>query len=76
MWFIRGYAKSGIEEKRKALHDAHLAYFKPYDAAQFLTRGGTLTDDGGTWTGSVLIIDLPSRAAVHEFTAIECFCPT
>ena len=30
-WYIRGYGKAGMHEKRQELLSAHRTYFKPYD---------------------------------------------
>jgi len=39
----------------------------------FLTSGGTLAEDGTTRTGSVFIINVPSREAAEKFSAEEPF---
>ena len=53
---------------------ARQAYFKPYDADNFIVRGGALDDDGKMWTGSANLIALPDRGSVEEFVAEEPFC--
>lgn len=72
-WYIRGWGKPGTNDKRNELFAAHQAYFKPYDAAHFIVRGGVLADDGTTWVGSANLMALPDRAAVEAFMAGEPF---
>ncbi len=72
-WYIRGFGKPGTNDRRNELADAHIAYFKPYDAAHFIVRGGTRSEDGELWTGSANLIALPNRAAVEEFLSKEPF---
>lgn len=72
-WYIRGWGKSGTNDKRNELFAAHQAYFRPYDAAHFIVRGGVLADDGITWIGSANLIALPDRATVEAFVAEEPF---
>jgi len=72
-WYIRGFGKPGANDRRNALADAHVAYFKPYDPENFIVRGGTRSEDGALWTGSANLIALPSRAAVEDFLSTEPF---
>ena len=72
-WYIRGFGKPGTNDRRNELLDAHRAYFAPYDAEQFIVRGGVLDDNGELWEGSANLIALPSRAAVDAFLAEEPF---
>ena len=51
-WYIRGYGKAGMHERREELLSAHRAYFKSYDMENFITRGPILSDDGEEWQGS------------------------
>lgn len=53
---------------RAANREAHLAHLAKF-ADAILVAGPTLTADGQTPTGSVIIIDLPDRAAVDTFCA-------
>ena len=73
-WYIRGYGKPDTNERRNELFAAHQAYFKPYDADNFIVRGGALDDDGKMWTGSANLIALPDRGSVEELVAEEPFC--
>jgi hypothetical protein len=43
---------------------AHVEYIKQFDIK---AAGPTLKDDGETMNGSVIIVDLPDKAAVDEF---------
>jgi hypothetical protein len=72
-WYLRGWGKPGSSPRRNELLPDHLAYFKPYDAAHFIVRGGALADDGETWIGSANLIALPDRAAAEAFVAAEPF---
>lgn len=53
---------------RKENRPAHLEYLEGHlDSLVF--AGPTLTDDGGTPTGSLIIIDVADRAAAEAFAA-------
>lgn len=53
---------------RKENRPAHLEYLERHlDALKF--AGPTLTDDGETPTGSLIIIDVADRAAAEAFAA-------
>jgi uncharacterized protein YciI len=57
---------------RAAARDAHFAYLDRHH--DILVLGGALlNEDGATRTGSVLIINVPDRAAADEFSANEPF---
>ncbi|MGB1288093.1 MAG: YciI family protein [Aggregatilineales bacterium] len=54
---------------RQETHDIHLEHIKAYDA-QVIAGGPTLTDDDEpTANGTVIIVDMPDRAAVEKFVA-------
>jgi uncharacterized protein YciI len=72
-WYVRGYARPGAHERRKALFAEHQAYFKPYDAEYFIVRGGVLSEDGN-WSGSANLLAMPDRASIDRFVAEEPFC--
>ncbi len=55
---------------RKENRPAHLAYLDA-NIAQIRYAGPTLTDDGETPTGSLLIIDVPDKAAAAAFAAAD-----
>jgi uncharacterized protein YciI len=55
---------------RDGLVEAHWSYMDRY-AKEMIARGPTLTDDGGTATGSVHILDLPDPAAARAFAFDE-----
>ena len=57
---------------REATRDAHLAYLERHKGIVVLA-GGTLAEDGKTRTGSVFIINVPSREAADRFSAEEPF---
>ena len=57
---------------REATRDAHLAYLERHKSLVVLA-GGTLAEDGKTRTGSVFIVNVPSREAAEKFSAEEPF---
>ncbi len=60
--------KPGHGHVRAENRSAHLAYLEPF-ADQLLAGGPLLAEDGKTMVGSLLIIDLPDRAAADAFCA-------
>jgi len=66
-FFIHAEDRPGAIDVRKANRDAHLAYVKERYNDAIIAAGPTIADDGATMTGSVILIDLPDRAAVDEF---------
>ncbi len=58
---------------RAATREAHFAYLKRHE--DILVLGGALLagDDDATRTGSVLIVNVPDRAAAEAFSANEPF---
>ena len=57
---------------RTAVKEQHFAYLERH--RDILVLGGALlADDGTTRTGSVLILNVPSRAAAEAFSADEPF---
>jgi uncharacterized protein YciI len=62
----------GAAEIRAAKREEHLAYLDKHQ--NILVLGGALLeDDGIKRTGSCLIINVPSRAAVEDFSRNEPF---
>ena len=62
----------GAAEIRAAKRDEHLAYLEEHK--DILVLGGAmLADDGTTRIGSVLILNVPNRAAAEAFSADEPF---
>lgn len=62
--------RTGSLALRDELLEAHWAYMDDY-AKELIARGPTLSDDGGTPTGSVHIVDLPDVAAARAFAFDE-----
>ena len=56
--------KPGHLEVRKANRDAHLAYIKETGAVEM---AGPLLDEDGAMCGSLLILDLPDKAAAEAW---------
>ena len=57
---------------RDATREAHLAYLERHMSIVVLA-GGTLAEDGKTRTGSVFIVNVPSRESAEKFSAEEPF---
>ena len=57
---------------REGARDAHFKYMEQ-NAGIMVLGGATLTDDGAGRTGSVLIINVPDRAAADRFADNEPF---
>lgn len=58
--------KPGSEAVRKENRDAHLAYLKETGVVRI--AGPFLSEDGGM-TGSMLVLDVPDRAAAESWAA-------
>ncbi len=54
-------------ETRMAARQAHLDYVKSGFNDKILTAGPRLSEDGEKMIGSLIVIDLPDRAAVDNF---------
>ncbi len=63
--------RSDGQALRAATRDAHLAYLDRHKDILVLA-GGTLAEDGSR-TGSVFIINVPSREAAEKFSTEEPF---
>lgn len=59
--------KPGSLDLRMATREAHLAYMR--DKADLLKLGGPLLDEQGQMAGSMLIVDVPDRAAAIALNA-------
>ena len=57
--------KPGALEIRKANRDAHLAYAAEHP----ILLGGPMLDEAGAMTGSLLILDVETRAEAEAFAA-------
>lgn len=66
LYVVHCVDKPNHQQVRADTREAHLAYLKKFHA-QMLAAGPTLSYDGATPTGSLLIIDFPDRAAVEAF---------
>lgn len=60
--------KPGSEPLRLANRAAHLEYLKQFADGLF-AAGPTLSDDGSSMNGSMLVLDFPDRAAAEAFAA-------
>jgi uncharacterized protein len=73
-FLVIGHGKPGMTATRDALLDQHRRYFaeRGYDRC-FIERGPLLSDDGGAWLGSAMLVELRDRAAVEAMLADEPF---
>jgi uncharacterized protein YciI len=69
LYGVDGPNKSAVRDGARA---EHLAYLETHKDILVL-GGGTLNDDDDTRTGSVLIINVPDRAAADAFAEGEPF---
>ncbi|GAA4896475.1 hypothetical protein LX16_1355 [Stackebrandtia albiflava] len=58
-------------DRRAAARQAHLAAGSRLAEEGVLVHGGALVDDDGRMTGSMLLLDLPDRAALDAWLAEE-----
>ena len=71
-FLVIGHGKPGMNATRDSLLDAHRAYFiDNHYQDRFLARGPLLSDDGASWIGSAMLIELPDRDAVEAMLAGE-----
>ena len=68
LFFVHCTDKLGRQEVRLANRPAHLEFLRGH-LDKIVIAGPTLTEDGEGFTGSVLIVDFPDRAAVEEHFA-------
>jgi len=72
LYIIYQIDKPGAEAVRAATREAHFKYLD--DHADILVLGGALLgDDGATRTGSVLIVNVPTKADADRFSENEPF---
>ncbi len=72
LYIIYQVDRPGCEAIRATTRDAHFAYLDAH--ADILVLGGAmLGEDGRTRTGSVLIVNVPDRAAAEAFSENEPF---
>jgi uncharacterized protein YciI len=72
LYIIYQIDRPGSAALRAAQRQAHFQYLEEH--RDILVLGGAmLAEDGTTRTGSVLIINVPNRAAAEQFSANEPF---
>ena len=72
LYIIYQVDRPGAEDVRAALRTEHLAYLDQH--RDILVLGGAmLAEDGATRTGSVLILNVRTRAEAEAFSATEPF---
>ncbi len=67
---IRCIDKSDGAQLRADTRAEHLAYMGGF-ADQVILAGPTLSDDGQSMNGSVILLEVPDRAAAEAFSADE-----
>lgn len=72
LWALYYVDHPNSTDLRMSLRPDHLAYLKENNG-MIVVAGATLSDDGETMTGSVIIIDAPDRAAAEAFSANDPF---
>lgn len=72
LWVLHYVDKPNSIDLRLSLRPAHLDYLKQ-ENDKIVVAGATLTDDGGTMTGSVIVINVDDRAAAEAFSANDPF---
>ncbi len=68
MYLIFCIDKPGSLEIRKANRDAHLAYLKE-QGDKLVAAGPTVTEDGETMNGSLLLMNFANQAEAEAFAA-------
>lgn len=61
--------KPGALDVRMAAREAHLAWVRPQ--LDRLKLGGPFLDEAGDMAGSLMILDVPDRAAAEAFSAAD-----
>ncbi len=73
-------AKDGTDSeapgRRAAVRDEHLAGMKPHIDSGVLQFAGAFLDEDGIMRGSVLLLDLPDRAAVEAHLQADVYTRT
>ena len=57
--------------RRQAARPSHVEVAKKMEADGTMILGGPIMDDKGTMIGSVMVVDLPDRAAVDAWIAAD-----
>ncbi len=66
LFFIHHQDRKGALGIRQATREAHLAYVNEF---KLLAAGPTLDEEDGQMDGSMIIVDVPDRAALDAFIA-------
>jgi uncharacterized protein len=72
LYLVFSVDKPGAERLRDATRSAHLAYLEQH-RDKVVLGGATLSDDGAAKTGSLLVLNVRSRAEIDAFVASEPF---
>lgn len=66
LFFIHHQDRKGTLDIRKDTRAAHLSYVKEF---KLLAAGPTISEEDGQMDGSMIIVDVPDRAALDAFIA-------
>lgn len=66
LFFIHHQDRKGALGIRQDTREAHLAYVKEF---KLLVAGPTISEEDGKMDGSMIIVDVPDRAALDAFIA-------
>lgn len=72
LFIVLATDKPGSGQVRADNRPAHIEYLRSFGEA-IVAGGATLSDDGGSMTGSFLLIDVADRAAADGFAAGDPF---
>lgn len=73
-FLVIGHGKAEQDTARAALRDERRGYFVEHGYAErFIARGPLLSDDGTSWVGSVMLVEMPDRGAVEAMLADDPF---
>lgn len=66
-FLLLGLGRPGVNAAARALGEEHRRYLADggYEE-RIVLRGPLLSDDGGDWVGSAMLVELPGRAAVND----------
>jgi uncharacterized protein YciI len=62
--------KDGHSQVRQANRPAHLEHLKSH-SDHIVTAGPYISDDGGSMSGSMLVVDFEDRSAAEAFAAAD-----
>ena len=73
LYIINAVDGSNMADKVAATLETHQHYLHDAGSAALVLAGGTRSDDGKVRTGSVYLLNVPTRAAAEAWLAAEPF---